>query len=88
MTPLPSRETVAAAIATPATPISGNAERALLEAYASGRLVDREAIDYEPIARKMYERATTQWPSDWLGADQDFWLGEAKGAVDAALEEV
>ena len=59
----------------------------ICEAYASGRLVDREAIDYEPIARKMYERATVQFPPDWDEADQDFWLTEAKGAVDAALGE-
>ena len=41
----------------------------------------REAIDFEPIARKMYERSTSQWPPNWEEADQDFWLAEAKVIV-------
>jgi len=83
-TPLPSRTDVDGY--RPQDAITADAI-AILKAYASGRLVDREAIDYEPVARKMYERATTQWPSDWLGADQDFWIGEAKVAIAAAIGE-
>ncbi len=60
---------------------------AILAAYVSRRLVDREAIDYEPIARKMYERSTGQFPPDWDEADQPFWFNEARLAVDAALGE-
>ena len=42
-------------------------------------------IDYEPVARKMYERSTVGFPPNWDEADQTFWFYEAALAVDAAI---
>ena len=58
----------------------------LLEAYAEGRLVDRDTIAV-PLARKMYERATSQFPPDWNEADQDFWLNEVATVIGGSDEK-
>ena len=83
--PLPSREAVQASMDDEFGDLA--LVYRIADEWITGRLVDREAIDYEAVARKMYERATTQWPSDWLRADQDFWIGGVKVVVDAAIGE-
>ncbi len=52
----------------------------------TGRLVDRDTIAV-PLARKMYERATSQFPPDWNEADQDFWLNEVATVIGGSDEK-
>ncbi len=60
--------------------------RPILRAYVLGRLVDRDTIA-TPLARKMYERATSQFPPDWSEADQDFWLSEVATVIGGSDEK-
>ena len=70
----------------------------ILDAYVSGRLVDREAIDYEALARyehKRYRLATNAFydeevvPWDDLGAgSRSGLIAGVRHRVDAALGEV
>ena len=57
---------------------------ALIEAYASGRLFDREAIDYEAAGRRL--EPLLSWPDDDVKTFAEFALKEGSAIVDAAIE--
>ena len=67
---------------------------ATIEARASGRLVDREAIDYEAVGRVLFEQSMSG--SDITSAElEELWqevreatIEEARAIIDAALTGV
>jgi hypothetical protein len=49
----------------------GRELRAIVRAYAEGRLVDRETIDWAAINEKVGTWAARELGSDWIGTVQD-----------------
>ena len=75
-TPLPSREAMHSPESWVERTPKGVALALIGRAYASGRLVDREAINYE-AARKVLQPANE--------SDRPYWTVFARAVVDAAL---
>ncbi len=58
--------------------------------WASGRLVDRVAIDYDELAQWFWSHTRSIPLPDWRQVDdeiRDFWVNEARLAFAAALGE-